>query len=162
RITTFGRITEYPLPTPISGPISTISSPIAITAGPDGALWFTENNSNKIGRIMPGPPPMFCCKDLNGGGQTDIVWRNNSGEVYVWLTNGLGIVAQGAVENVENDWQIAGIGDFNGDGRADILWRNASGEVYLWLMNGLNIISQGSLGVIGTDWQIANIGDFNG
>lgn len=36
--------TEYPLPMPESGPYG-------ITAGKDGALWFTENQGNKIGRI---------------------------------------------------------------------------------------------------------------
>ena len=29
------------------------SNPTAITAGPDGALWFTERGANKIGRITP-------------------------------------------------------------------------------------------------------------
>ena len=37
-------IIEYPIPTAGSGPSS-------ITAGSDGALWFTEFNSHKIGRI---------------------------------------------------------------------------------------------------------------
>jgi virginiamycin B lyase len=37
-------ITEYPIPTSASGPNG-------IAAGPDGALWFTESNANKIGRI---------------------------------------------------------------------------------------------------------------
>ena len=37
-------ITEYPIPTSASGPNG-------IAAGPDGALWFTETNANKIGRI---------------------------------------------------------------------------------------------------------------
>ncbi len=27
---------------------------MAITAGPDGNLWFTERNGNKIGRITTG------------------------------------------------------------------------------------------------------------
>jgi virginiamycin B lyase len=36
--------TEYVIPTPSS-------RPYGITAGPDGALWFTEYNGNKIGRI---------------------------------------------------------------------------------------------------------------
>ena len=36
--------TEYPVPT-------TGSSPWDIAAGPDGALWFTEGDGNKIGRI---------------------------------------------------------------------------------------------------------------
>ncbi|MBI5848148.1 MAG: choice-of-anchor D domain-containing protein [Nitrospirae bacterium] len=39
-----GMFTEYPLPT-------AASAPYAITSGPDGALWFTEADGNKIGRI---------------------------------------------------------------------------------------------------------------
>jgi hypothetical protein len=35
--------TEYAVPT-------AASNPVGIAAGPDGALWFTENNGNKIGR----------------------------------------------------------------------------------------------------------------
>jgi virginiamycin B lyase len=37
-------ITEYPTPT-------TSSQPQGIVTGPDGALWFTESSSSKIGRI---------------------------------------------------------------------------------------------------------------
>src|SRR5216683_1046064 len=37
-------VTEFPVPT-------ASSNPNGITAGPDGALWFTEFNGNKIGRI---------------------------------------------------------------------------------------------------------------
>jgi len=44
RISTSGKITEFPIPTGCS-------QPIEITAGPDGNLWFTEYCSNKIGRI---------------------------------------------------------------------------------------------------------------
>jgi eukaryotic-like serine/threonine-protein kinase len=39
-----GTITEFPVPT-------ASSSPSGITAGPDGNLWFTEYDGNKIGRI---------------------------------------------------------------------------------------------------------------
>jgi streptogramin lyase len=42
-----GTITEFSVPTVGS----TLS---AITAGPDGNLWFTENIGNQIGRITPG------------------------------------------------------------------------------------------------------------
>src|SRR5712691_9678229 len=35
---------EFPIPT-------ANSSPNDITAGPDGALWFTEGTANKIGRV---------------------------------------------------------------------------------------------------------------
>ena len=45
RMTTAGVVTNtYSIPT-------TAASPGGITAGPDGALWFTETSSNKIGRI---------------------------------------------------------------------------------------------------------------
>jgi virginiamycin B lyase len=37
-------VTEFPIPT-------ASSKPADITAGPDGALWFTENAGNQIGRI---------------------------------------------------------------------------------------------------------------
>lgn len=46
-MTTTGTVTEYSLPTSINNP----SSPNGITKGPDGALWFTDNNRNLIGRI---------------------------------------------------------------------------------------------------------------
>jgi streptogramin lyase len=39
-------VTDFPVPTPGSGPVG-------ITAGPDGNLWFTENATNQIGRITP-------------------------------------------------------------------------------------------------------------
>jgi len=37
---------EHTLPDGTSGPYGTAT-------GPDGALWFTENSSNAIGRITP-------------------------------------------------------------------------------------------------------------
>jgi hypothetical protein len=44
-------VTEFPVPT--AG-----STPFGIASGPDGALWFTEQSANKIGRITTdvGPP----------------------------------------------------------------------------------------------------------
>jgi virginiamycin B lyase len=41
-----GQVTEFPLPT--AG-----AQPFAITAGPDGNVWFTEGGSQKVGRITP-------------------------------------------------------------------------------------------------------------
>ncbi len=61
RITPQGTITEFPLPRPTSllGPLSAGAFPDGITAGPDGALWFTEmintgvNVGYAVGRIAP-------------------------------------------------------------------------------------------------------------
>ena len=43
RVTTSGAFTEYPIPNRAAG----------ITTGPDGALWFTEQNAHRIGRLSP-------------------------------------------------------------------------------------------------------------
>ena len=45
RITTGGVITEIPIPT-------SDSVPYGVTSGPDGALWFTEAATGKIGRLQ--------------------------------------------------------------------------------------------------------------
>src|SRR5262249_30300889 len=44
RISTSGAITEWAVP-------GTSNNPRGITAGPDGALWFTETGSKKAGRL---------------------------------------------------------------------------------------------------------------
>jgi len=46
RITPSGQITEFPLPEGYEA--------AGITAGPDGNLWFTEENAGAVGRITPG------------------------------------------------------------------------------------------------------------
>ena len=56
RITPAGVVSHFLLPpeapNPMGGPAMG-SSPAAITAGPDGALWFTEADADQIGRITP-------------------------------------------------------------------------------------------------------------
>jgi virginiamycin B lyase len=46
RMSATGEMTSYPLPT-------ARAFPAHIVVGPDGALWFTENIANKIGRLAP-------------------------------------------------------------------------------------------------------------
>jgi hypothetical protein len=107
--------------------------------------------------------------DFNGDGRTDILWRNDNGDVTDWLgQSGGGFTSNfgSAYYQVDNSWHIAGTGDFNGDGRTDILWRNDSGRVTDWLGQS------GSGGFVsnfanadanaGLDWHIAGTGDYNG
>jgi RHS repeat-associated protein len=60
RITPSGTITEFPIPTPNSNPLS-------ITAGPDGQIWFTEFNAGKIGRLTISTPPTAAGVDGQAG-----------------------------------------------------------------------------------------------
>jgi ELWxxDGT repeat protein len=111
--------------------------------------------------------------DFDGDFNSDVLWRNASGEVAEWQMNGATIMGSGDVTaggvavRPDASWKVAGIGDFNDDGMADILWRNSSGEVSAWLMNGTSIAGGGDLmsgGVAArpdASWSIAGIGDFN-
>lgn len=41
----------YATPTITEYPVTQYTSPNGLTAGPDGNLWFTEENGNNIGKI---------------------------------------------------------------------------------------------------------------
>ncbi len=60
-----GTIADYGVPT--SG-----SSPYGITAGPDGALWFTEYSGNKIGRVTTSGAITEYSVPASGTGSFDI------------------------------------------------------------------------------------------
>jgi streptogramin lyase len=55
RITVNGDVQEFQVPLFPPGPaiVHIVSGLGAITAGPDGNLWFVEDSSNRIGRITP-------------------------------------------------------------------------------------------------------------
>ena len=100
--------------------------------------------------------------DFNGDGEADILWRNTSGDTYIWNSNSSGGFAGVDLGIVDTSWQIAGTGDFNGDGKADILWRNTSGDTYIWNSNSSGVFAGIDLGIVDKSWQIAGTGDFNG
>jgi Animal haem peroxidase/FG-GAP-like repeat/RTX calcium-binding nonapeptide repeat (4 copies) len=45
--------------------------------------------------------------DYNGDGKGDILWRNANGTEYVWNMNGLNLIGEGAIRQVDSSWQIA-------------------------------------------------------
>jgi hypothetical protein len=103
--------------------------------------------------------------DFDGDGKSGVLWRHDSGQVYFWEMNGLGIKNEGGVAHapVPSDWHIQGAGDFDGDGNNDILWRHDSGQVYFWEMNGLQIKAEGGVmhEPVRNEWHIQGTGDFN-
>ena len=100
--------------------------------------------------------------DFNGDGSSDIAWRNASGDVVTWNSNGAGAFTSKDLGVFPNAWRIEGTGDFNGDGRADFLWRNVNGDVQIKVSNGTGGFISKDLGVVSNAWQIAGVGDFNG
>ncbi|MGP1387017.1 MAG: DUF4347 domain-containing protein [Thainema sp.] len=104
--------------------------------------------------------------DIDGDGDTDIIWRNSStGQTSAWLMDGLIWQSGGALSlSPDLDWQLDAIGDLNGDGKDELLWRNANnGATVAWFMNGLIRQSGGPLSTSPTlDWQLVTAGDLNG
>ncbi len=95
----------------------------------------------------------------------DIVWRNtDTGDVAVWLMNGLTIGPLGVLGGAAMTWAITGTGDMNGDGQTDLVWRETTtGDVGVWLMNELNAPTTGVIaGAVPAAWVLADVGDLDG
>ena len=100
--------------------------------------------------------------DFNADSYSDILWRDTSGDLSLWLMNGPSIAQGIGFGAVPTSWTVVGSRDFNGDGSADILWRASDGTVSMWLMSGGQFLQSTNLGLIPTAWSVAGTGDFNG
>jgi hypothetical protein len=101
--------------------------------------------------------------DFNGDGFSDLVWRDTSGNLGIWLMQGNSVIATGPAGPVPPSWMIAGQRDFNGDTRSDWLSRDTtSGDTNIWFLNGTLLNPPASLGNVPTNWTIVATGDFNG
>jgi Ca2+-binding RTX toxin-like protein len=45
--------------------------------------------------------------DYNGDGKADILWRHTNGTASIWSMNGLALLGEGVVRQVDNSWQVA-------------------------------------------------------
>jgi FG-GAP-like repeat len=131
---------------------------------------FTANGA-AFGRSTANNDPIFfkACvpesrtnRDFSADSKADILWRNNNGDVALWLMNGASLSSGFSLGSVPNSWKIVGTADFNNDGRADILWRDRSGALAIWFMNGGTVVSATGLGTVPNVWKIVALGDFDG
>jgi hypothetical protein len=128
---------------------------------------FTANDTNAFTSV-PASWHVADTGDFNGDGRSDILWRNDNGQMSDWLGNANGGFAPNdanAFTQVSTDWHITATGDFNGDGRTDILWRNDNGQLSDWLANangGFTPNDSNAFTTVPTVWQVAGTGDFNG
>ncbi len=103
--------------------------------------------------------------DFNGDGRSDLLWQHRiSGQLYIWLLDGVTLIGHIQPLSAAADWRVAGTGDLNGDGRADIVWKNrVTGQLYVWMMNG-GSMSYGSYlnpQQVALSWRLAGTADIN-
>jgi hypothetical protein len=95
--------------------------------------------------------------DFNGDGNADILWRDSSGDLGVWLMSGAAIISSASLCNVPATWTVVGTGDFNADGMTDLLWRDTSGNTSIWIMNEATVASTASVGNIPIAWTVQSL-----
>jgi hypothetical protein len=100
--------------------------------------------------------------DFNADGKSDLLWRDTSGTLGLWLLNGAQILNAAGLAIVPTTWSLVGQRDFNRDGTSDILWRDTSGNTAIWFMNNGQVASTGAVGNVPTNWSVVGLGDFNG
>jgi hypothetical protein len=153
--------------------------------GRDDILWRNDNgqltewigattggfsdNSPQASQFVGTSWKVVATGDFNGDGYSDVLWRENGGQLTDWLGSANGSLSANSAsfsEMVATNWQVVGTGDFNGDGRDDILWRDTNtGQLTDWLATATGGFTQNSANfsqLVATNWQVASIGDFNG
>ena len=111
--------------------------------------------------------------DFTGNGDDDILWRQSSGALALWLMNGSTITSsqtvtyQGSPVNPDSSWSVAGIYDSGSFGI--VLWRqNNTGDLVGWAMEGGTILGTGNATYQGQpvspdpSWSLVGLGDFSG
>ena len=96
--------------------------------------------------------------DFDGNGANDILFRNDNGDLAMWLLNSAGelLGAPAAIGTAAPHVHVDGTGDLNGDGRSDIILRQADGTLVELLMNGAALLAPAAiLGPMAVDYAIA-------
>ncbi|MDZ4754622.1 MAG: FG-GAP-like repeat-containing protein [Phycisphaerae bacterium] len=103
--------------------------------------------------------------DFDNDGFADILWRDPSNVMHVWLMNGQTVVKSSAVVNagaVASTFSVIGIADIDGSGTADIVFRNSmTNLIHAWLMNGETRDSGGTI-ASAAGLQTIGVGDISG
>ena len=133
---------------------------VTISADGDTVAIGGSTDNSTVGAAWVFTKP--AAHDLDASGESDIVWRQNGGEVAVWLTKNGSVLSSAGLGIVPATWSIVGQRDFNGDGNADLLWRDTAGNLAVWFMQGSTVTSSKLIGNVPTSWSVVGLGDFNG
>jgi hypothetical protein len=134
---------------------------VALSAYGNTAIIGGNGDNGSAGAAWP--LASHVAHDFNGDARSDILWRDTSGDVVLWLLNGSQIISSGGLGTIPTTYSIVGQRDFDGSGNADILWRDSNGDLALWVMNGLEVVpGLGFFGLVTPNWSIYGTGDLNG
>jgi hypothetical protein len=108
----------------------------------------------------------YAWRDLDGDGNTDLVFQNDAGQLAAWHMDGAGtaISLASISDGALGDWKVAGVADLNGDDIPDLVFQNTTGAIYVWYLDASGAPSSGAFlftGALG-DWRIAGVADMNG
>jgi hypothetical protein len=141
------------------------------TTGDRPYLYFTQMNpvgpDNPYGRnrdLVRIPVQVFdrtATHDFNGDGKSDIVWRDTTNDIALWLMNGNSVSQSAGLGTVPGNWSIVGQHDFDGDGNADLLWRDTNGTIAMWLMNGTAVSQATVIANVPSSLTLAGAADLN-
>jgi len=99
--------------------------------------------------------------DFDGNGSSDILFKDSSNNVGVWLLEindqTIKIQSTSVLGAVPSGWNVALTGDFNGVGKADVLWLDGFGNIGAWAMNGTAISAVVNFGNIGTSYAVQGL-----
>jgi hypothetical protein len=109
-------------------------------------------------------------RDFVGSGSSSILWRDNVGDLAIWLmtvgANGgsqstCGLATGGQIGSVTSlgpvptNLSVVGTGEFNANGMGDILFQNANnGALTVILMNGATQTGTRSIGTVPTGYTV--------
>jgi hypothetical protein len=102
-------------------------------------VWINNQQGGFVTHRIADHPAgfvLFGAGDINGDGNTDLIWTNpSSNQMAWWLMDGFNVLSQ-QTRNITPGYTMASIADYDGDGLADILWVGTAGDVYEWQSNG--------------------------
>jgi tannase/feruloyl esterase/VCBS repeat protein len=148
-------------PSPNTNNVATACKLVATAFGSPNTNVMNYQELGLTPSQCPSWPFQVSSHDFSGDGASDVLWRDNLGNVGLWFVSGKKILKSTVLGNVPTTWSVVGQRDFTGNGYADILWRDTSGNVGMWLMNGTTVASTSIIGNVPTTWSIVGTGNFN-